>query len=184
MMPMFSREHAGEPIECAALPMTGRYLVRCTLLFAFTMCVWSIACKTPPFEPLRTPIWQSYLWVCLFSAAILADAVEIWLVWTKLRRLLTYLDMLPLRRTVQGLHGLAWGSVWKMSGNVLCLVQGDFCPAESLRHLQNSVAAWTAKDSGEAAGAVVTPFKNPAYCRQDHFGEWFVTLPEINQSRS
>ncbi len=181
MMPMFSREHAGEPIECAALPMTGRYLVRCILLFAFTMCVWSIALQSSTVRTLGERRFGNliFFWVCLFSAAILADAVEIWLVWTKLRRLLTYLDMLPLRRTAQGLHGLAWGSVWKMSGNVL---EGRYrvisLQLESLRHLQSSVAAWSAKDSSEASGAEALS-KTLEHCRRaaDHFGEWFVTLP-------
>jgi hypothetical protein len=55
--------------------------------------------------------------VC-FSSSI----VEAWRLhkgWEELRRLLTFLDRLPLRRTLAVLHGFSWGSVWKMSGNVL-----------------------------------------------------------------
>jgi hypothetical protein len=40
-------------------------------------------------------------------------------VWDELRRLLAFLDRLPLRRTLAALRGFSWGSVWKMSGNVL-----------------------------------------------------------------
>jgi hypothetical protein len=50
---------------------------------------------------------------------MLAEVWRLCVVWEKLRTLLTFLDRLPLRRTLSGLHGFSWGSVWKMSGNVL-----------------------------------------------------------------
>src|SRR4030095_7791437 len=48
-----------------------------------------------------------------------AEAVQLYRVWAQLRRLLVFLDQIPLRRTLAGLRGFSWGNVWKMSGNVL-----------------------------------------------------------------
>jgi len=48
--------------------------------------------------------------------------VETWRLcktWEALKRLLAFLDRLPLRRTMASLRGFSWGGVWKMSGNVL-----------------------------------------------------------------
>lgn len=50
---------------------------------------------------------------------MLAEAWQLLQVWLKLKRLLTFLDRLTLRRTMQALQGFSWGNVWKMSGNVL-----------------------------------------------------------------
>src|SRR4029077_5669076 len=49
----------------------------------------------------------------------LVEAGRLYGAWEDLRRLLEFLDRLPLRRTLAVLHGFSWGSVWKMSGNVL-----------------------------------------------------------------
>jgi hypothetical protein len=49
----------------------------------------------------------------------LVEAWRMYEAWEKLRRLLEFLDRLTLRRTLAVLHGFSWGSVWKMSGNVL-----------------------------------------------------------------
>src|SRR5260370_17203378 len=59
--------------------------------------------------------------VCLDICCTLA-IVETWRLcqlWEELRRLLAFLDRLPLRRTLASLRGFSWGGVWKMSGNVL-----------------------------------------------------------------
>jgi hypothetical protein len=57
-----------------------------------------------------------------------------------LRQLLVFLDRLPLRRTLGALTGFSWGSVWKMSGNVLDvrykLVSRQL---ECLNHLHSSL---------------------------------------------
>jgi hypothetical protein len=50
---------------------------------------------------------------------MLAETWRLYALWEELKRLLTFLDRLPLRRTLAVLHGFSWESVWKMSGNVL-----------------------------------------------------------------
>jgi hypothetical protein len=76
-------------------------------------------------------------------AVNLTDAVEMWRVWSKLRQLLVHLDRLPLRRTLRSLKGLEWGSIWKLSGNVLEeRYRVISLEIESLRHLKNTVGEW------------------------------------------
>jgi hypothetical protein len=57
-----------------------------------------------------------------------------------LRQVLLFLDKLPLRRSFDALKGFPWGSIWKMSGNLLDvrykLIYRQF---ESLCHLNASL---------------------------------------------
>lgn len=61
---------------------------------------------------------RTFLAESIFQADV-AEAGWLCEVWEKLRTLLAFLDRLPLRRTLVGLHGFSRSSVWKMSGNVL-----------------------------------------------------------------
>lgn len=64
----------------------------------------------------------SIIFVVWLGVCCSLSIVEAWRfneTWDELRRLLTFLDRLPLRRTLAVLHGFSWESVWKMSGNVL-----------------------------------------------------------------
>jgi hypothetical protein len=54
-----------------------------------------------------------------FCSLTTVEAWRLYHLWDELRRLLAFLDRLPLRRTMAALRGFSWGSVWKMSGNVL-----------------------------------------------------------------
>src|SRR5262249_16209428 len=49
----------------------------------------------------------------------IVEACRFYHLWNELKRLLVFLDRLPLRRTLTTLRGFSWGTVWKMSGNVL-----------------------------------------------------------------
>src|SRR5205814_6571278 len=62
-------------------------------------------------------IFLVWLGVCCSLSAV--EAWRLYHLWDELRRLLAFLDRLPLRRTMAALRGFSWGSVWKMSGNVL-----------------------------------------------------------------
>ena len=59
------------------------------------------------------------LWLDVCGSLSIVESWRLYRLWGALKRLLTFLDRLPLRRTLASLHGFSWGSVWKMSGNVL-----------------------------------------------------------------
>jgi hypothetical protein len=118
---MFSQEDAAEKIEQAALPLNGRILpIGATLFVLFFV----VACAIEGGVPVRSLGAKSYsiiFLMCLDACCTLA-IVEAWRlcqIWQELKRLLAFLDRLPLRRTMAALRGFSWGGVWKMSGNVL-----------------------------------------------------------------
>lgn len=74
--------------------------------------------------PIRSLGHENYAivflgWFLLSSSLMLALCYRMYMTWSELRQLLEYLDRIPLRRTMDALRGFSWGSVWKMSGNVL-----------------------------------------------------------------
>jgi hypothetical protein len=101
-----------------------------------------------------------------------------WRAWSELRKLLVYLDRLPLRRTLRALKGLAWGSIWKMSGNVLEeRYRVISLQLESARHLTNTVQNWLPSDPCAAKNRAdlllaINGFEN----RSQDFVRWFVAL--------
>ena len=142
MMPMFSQEEAAHPVQQVALPSKG-YLIRLCFVFIMTLCICGIPLPGHWIRTLGEHVFGQliFVWLSLFVAVILTDGWEMWRAWNELRRLLVYLDRLPLRRTLRALRGLAWGSIWKMSGDVL---QERYrvitFQLESLRHLTKAVA--------------------------------------------
>jgi hypothetical protein len=121
LLKMFSQEEADEKIERAARPLnwkTGTVALGLFVLFAF--CAFGMAGGTP----VRSLGAKSYAIIFFFlldvcGSLVIAEAWGMYVIWEELRRLLTFLDRLPLRRTFEVLHGFSWGGVWKMSGNVL-----------------------------------------------------------------
>ena len=118
---MFSQEDAAKTIEGAARPLNGKIVSITAGLFALFFVV---ACGIARGVPVRSLGADSYSIIFLVGLDVCCSLsiVESWRlhkVWEELRRLLTFLDRLPLRRTLAELHGFSWGSVWKMSGNVL-----------------------------------------------------------------
>jgi hypothetical protein len=152
-MPMFSREKAGYKVENAARPLTKSYLKRFLVVFAISVGACGAALQRPWLRTLGERAFGVliFVWVSLCIAVIIADGVEMWLAWSELRRLLVFLDRLPLRRTLRALKGLAWGSIWKLSGNVLeeryRVISLQF---ESLRHLKNTVDESALSNPSEA----------------------------------
>jgi hypothetical protein len=118
---MFSDEYAGRPVESISWPFARGTVWLGTALFAV---LGMISFWIPGEVPLRSLGAQSYgifVWVLLNACVslMLTCAWQLLQVWMKLRRLLTVLDRLRLRRSMVGLPGLSWQSIWKMSGNVL-----------------------------------------------------------------
>jgi hypothetical protein len=117
---MFSREVAGQT-ETAAVPMEKSTLYAASTLFVLFAVVGYVL--APPV-PLRNLGATSYglifcLALDLCLSLLLAEVWQLWRTWNQLKQLLVFLDRLPIRRTMAALRGFSWGSVWKMSGNVI-----------------------------------------------------------------
>jgi hypothetical protein len=145
MMPMFSRERVGDGVEDAARPVTRGYLARLLTAFFVSVILCAVALQGFSMRTLGDLAFGRliFYWVCLYIAIIFADGLEMWRAWSAHRQLLIYLDRLPLRRTLRALKGLAWGSIWKLSGNVLEeRYRVISLQLESRRHLENAAQQW------------------------------------------
>ncbi len=118
---MFSQEDAAASIERAAMPLTWKIL---GIGSGFSVLFLAMARGIARGVPIRSLGAERYSIIFLAGLAFCCSLsiVVAWrlaALWEELKRLLTFLDRLPLRRTLAVLHGFSWGSVWKMSGNVL-----------------------------------------------------------------
>jgi|HubBroStandDraft_2_1064218.scaffolds.fasta_scaffold00558_12 hypothetical protein len=118
---MFSQEDAGVRIEQAAMPLDRNVVISSLCLFVIFL---SVACIIARGIPVRSLGAQNYAiiflaWLVLCCSLSIVEAWRLYHAWSELKRLLTFLDRLPLRRTLGVLRGFSWGSVWRMSGNVL-----------------------------------------------------------------
>jgi hypothetical protein len=118
---MFSQEDAEAGIEKAAQRFDGKMAAIGSGLFVLFLAVaWGIAGGVPVRSlGARTYAIIFLLWLDACCCLSIVEACRLYQIWEDLRRLLTFLDRLPLRRAMAALHGFSWGSVWKMSGNVL-----------------------------------------------------------------
>ena len=118
---MFSQEDAAARIEQAAIPFSRKvFAVVASLSLLFVGAAFGMAAGIP----VRSLGTHSYsiiflLWLSVCSSLSIVEAWRLYHLWDELRRLLAFLDRTPLRRTLAALRGFSWGSVWKMSGNVL-----------------------------------------------------------------
>jgi hypothetical protein len=118
---MFSEEIAARGIEGAAVPLNRKTVVASLSLFAlFAAIAFGIAGGVP----VRCLGSQNYSIIFLLGldiccSVMIVETCRLYHLWDELRRLLAFLDRLPLRRTLAALRGFSWESVWKMSGNVL-----------------------------------------------------------------
>ncbi len=179
-LPMFSWEMAGLPTEKEALPLTQGYLLRLLVIFGVTTFLSAIALQGVWLRTLGERAFGSlvFFWICLAVSAVFADGIQTWRAWNQLRQLLVYLDRLPLRRTVRSLKGLAWGSIWKMSGNVLEeRYRVISFQVESLRHLNNIVKDWEPDNERDVANRNAVMVKI-AQCQTGlkEFASWYVGL--------
>jgi hypothetical protein len=149
VMAMFSRERAGEGTEAEAMPLGKDYLLILALVFPIVLSICSVVLRDWGLRTLGERNFGVYMfvWLTVCIAVILADAAQCWLSWQRLRNLLVHLDRLAVRRTLYGLRGLSWQSVWAMSGNVLAerysLISRQL---EAMRHLENQLESLTADD--------------------------------------
>ena len=153
-MPMFSREGPGKRIQNAATPLKGTF-GRHFLLFGLGYCVfWWFAGELTSIHALGSIVFGK-VYAFGFGLLIVLILTESWgmlRTWSELHELLTYLDRMPLRRTLEALGGISWGTVWKMSGNILeqryRLMSRQI---ESLIHLENELEALRNKNPALAS---------------------------------
>jgi hypothetical protein len=118
---MFSEECAATPAEHAATPLAWFPLALGAILFFALLKVVDLVVGDVPVRSLGGRTYASIfcLWLDFCVSLVIADVWQLLRSWGRLRQLLVFLDRMTLRRTLGALHGFDWGSVWKMSGNVL-----------------------------------------------------------------
>jgi hypothetical protein len=121
---MFSQENVAERAERISKPLAWDNVIAIAVLFAVMAMVMFGLGQGVPVRSLATMSSSRYslifcLALCFYCAFLLSEAWQIWRTWSSVRQLLVFLDRMALRRTLSALHGFSWGSVWKMSGNVL-----------------------------------------------------------------
>jgi hypothetical protein len=118
---MFSQEKAATPVECIATPLAWDNVILMAVLFSlFALLVTGVVGEVPVRSLGAKAYAKIYcFWLDFYFSVILVETWQIWRTWSGTRQLLVFLDRLALRRTLSALQGFSWGSVWKMSGNVL-----------------------------------------------------------------
>ena len=178
-MAIFSREKAQTPTENAAMPIGRSYLKLLGLILPTVLAVSAMLLNGRPW--LRTLGERKFgyfmfFWIVLCISLILADTAEAWSSWRRLRVLLNHIDLVPLRRTLNALHGLTWRSVWAMSGNVLgeryCLFSRQI---EAMRHLENQVMLWVPANTAdtETKTDLIKQIDDFMLNKMKPFGVWY-----------
>ena len=172
---MFSQEEAADKAEDSAMPLAGCTLST-ALILSVVFGVLALALAPVPIRSLGSK-WSAVIfcvWLDLCFSLLLAEAWQLLQTWGQLKRLLVFLDRLPIRRTLGALRGFSWGSVWKMSGNVLEVRYKLLSrQLESMNHLRA-----TFQDLGEysddASGAQeCLPAVEAAESARNRFATWY-----------
>jgi hypothetical protein len=138
----YAKETAEDPIEQKCSPFAPFFLWRVLGLFAvlFLLSLWLSG-----GAPILSLGHRNYsrIFCTLLGigiAIILATAWQLLQIWLGLHQLLLALERLRLRRTMQAFKLISWGSVWRMSGNVLDLRYKLLVnQIECLTHLRNTL---------------------------------------------
>ena len=152
---MFSQQTVAEPAERMTKPLSWDNIRITLLLFAVLAAVMFGLGQGVPLRNLGAMRANRYTLIfCLtlifYCSLILTEAWQIWRTWSSVRQLLVFLDRMALRRTLSALYGFSWGSVWKMSGNVLDVRYKLLSrQLECLTHLYNSLRLFKKPDTQE-----------------------------------
>ena len=142
---MFSHENVALQAERIATPLSWDNVIAIVSLFLVLVTLMFGLANGVPVRSLGSTRGTRYTLVfCFFLAFycsfLLTEAWQIWRTWSSVSQLLVFLDRMALRRTLSALHGFSWGSVWKMSGNVLDVRYKLLSrQLECLTHLYNSL---------------------------------------------
>jgi len=148
---MFSQEHAADPVERAATPLAGETVLLFLFLFVCLSALVALVVKDVPVRSLGARRYALIfcVWLDFYFSLILAEGWQVWRSWSGVRQVLVFLDRLALRRTLGALQGFSWGSVWKMSGNVLDVRYKLLSrQLECLNHLHTSLREFIPLNSG------------------------------------
>ena len=121
---MFSQENVAKPAVRKATPLAWDHVVAIVVLFTGISVLMFGLGHGVPLRNLGATKGSTYgrifcLCLAFYCAFLLSEAWQIWRTWSSARQLLVFLDRMALRRTLSALRGFSWGTVWKMSGNVL-----------------------------------------------------------------
>jgi len=178
---MFSSNRVGNPVEKRCIPFAGETVAVAVGLFCVLLALaWVIAGDVP----IRSLGAKGYgLLVCILMdlcvSILLANAFRLLEVWISLRELLTFLNRLRLRRSMAALSGVSWGSVWKISGNVLEMRYKLLTrQAECATHLKNALDKLRDGPRMPASGPRTFPEVEAALAdlnvARKNFAEWYV----------
>jgi hypothetical protein len=118
---MFSQQGAAKKIEKAGMPLAKKTMgITAALFVLFLFSTWIFA-DGVFLRGLGTKcnVLILMLWLLACISLQLAEAWRLCELWRELRGLLSFLDRVPLRRTLAAMRGISWANVWKMGGNVL-----------------------------------------------------------------
>ena len=177
---MFSQEEAADQTEGTAMPLSPDTLRLALVLFVL---FGTVAFALSPRIPIRSLGANKYAyifcaWLDICFSLLLAEAWQLLQTWGELRQLLVFLDRMPIRRTLGALRGFSWGSVWKMSGNVLEVRYKLLSrQVESLNHVRAAFDDLT-KDTGDAdddalAAQGCLPAVKAAQSAVSRFAGWY-----------
>ena len=181
---MFSQETVAEPAERLAKPLAWSNVIAMIVIFTLVALIMFGLGQGVPVRSLGTMSSNRYsllfcLALCFYSAFLLSEAWQIWRTWSSVRQLLVFLDRMALRRTLSALHGFSWGSVWKMSGNVLDVRYKLLSrQLECLNHLSTSLRQFqmpSTVEEQQAFAGVETCAKSVNLSRAEglRFAEWY-----------
>jgi hypothetical protein len=178
---MFSQENAATPAERIATPLAWDNVKLILVLFVSMALLVAGLSREVPVRSLGARTYASIYCLALdfYFSLILAEAWQIWRTWSCVRQLLVFLDRLALRRTLGALHGFSWGSVWKMSGNVLDVRYKLLSrQLECLNHLHKSLSGFTPpvfSEEQEAFSGIGVCLKsvNASRVAGMEFGKWY-----------
>jgi len=175
-MPMFTREEAGDEIEHAASPFTRAYAIGLLVLLA--ACLGVSLLGGISVRSLGEHKFGNLILFCLnlCMAMVLANTWQLLRTWSRLRQLLVFLDRMPLRRTLNALRGLSWGSVWMIGSNVMeeryRVISRQL---ESLNHLRNTIADAPDTQLAPAERAAILDRLDAGLDNAREFAEWYVS---------
>ena len=185
---MFSQEDAAKKIEEGAIPLHWKIVVAGAVLFPLFYILPRIIAGGVPIRTLG-PECYAIMFVVGLDVCCGVALVETWRLyeaWEELRRLLAFLDRLPLRRTLAVLHGFSWGSVWKMSGNVLEVRYKVISrQMECMNHTIASLREFLKKSSNPGAvGSALSSLNALAAMRTAgvSFADWYSTNYTISRA--
>lgn len=178
---MFSSNSVGNLVEQQCIPFAGATVA---VAIGLSFVLLALAEVIAGDVPIRSLGATSYgILICILMnlcvSILLANTFRLLTVWMSLRELLTFLNRLRLRRSMAAFSGISWGSVWKISGNVLEMRYKVLTrQAECATHLKNALDELRDGHRAPASGPRTFPEVDAALAdltvARKNFAEWYV----------